>query len=93
MRGVSFSYKSFEALATHQVGGKVEEVQDTEQAKESARLYAKWNIEDRLRSKMNAYIARNDDADEHLEKNFQASGDARMWHAYACHVNRNRNNK
>lgn len=88
----SFTYKSFEALAAHS-GSKVEEVQDIEQLKISRRLAAKWNREDRERSSLNAYIARLERADEHLEKRFRASGDAEMWHSYECHVNRNRNRK
>jgi hypothetical protein len=84
------SFNSFEALAAHFVGREVEEVvQDIV----SARQYAKWNREDRKRSSMNAFIARNDAADEHLEKDFRASGDARLWREKSCHVNRNRKDK
>jgi len=86
------SFNSFEALAAHFVGREVEEAQ-AEQAKESARQYAKWNREDRKRSSLNAFIARNDGADEHLEKDFRASGDARMWREKSCHINRNRKDK
>ena len=89
------SFRSFEALAAHFVGREVEEVQgiDAEQAKESARLYRRWEWEDRKRSSLNAFIKRNDEADEYLEANFRASGDARMWREKSCHVNRNRKDK